>query len=284
MSFQNYKNVLQKIIKNNEIVSHICFYSWGEPLLHNELDKFIKLTHKKNIAVAISTNLSIRFEDRIQKLIMAEPDIIKISLSGFYKEAYDKTHTGGDINLVKSNLYKLKYLIDRYKKDILVDINYHKYIDNSGKNLKKFKELAKELNFMLSETYALIMPLERVIEYKKNPKLKDTLEIEKNLLVGIDDGINASKDEKFNISNCPFKKNQININADMTVPVCCLTFNREKSIVSNDFLEDDYKKINENKEKSKICIDCIKFNLPQYNMGLNKKKWDAIADKKIILD
>ena len=67
---------------------------------------------------------------------MAEPDIIKISLSGFYKEAYDKTHTGGDINLVKSNLYKLKYLIDRYKKDILVDINYHKYIDNSGKNLK----------------------------------------------------------------------------------------------------------------------------------------------------
>lgn len=284
MSFQNYKNVLQKIIKNNEIVSHICFYSWGEPLLHNELDKFIKLTHKKNIAVAISTNLSIRFEDRIQKLIMAEPDIIKISLSGFYKEAYDKTHTGGDINLVKSNLYKLKYLIDRYKKDILVDINYHKYIDNSGKNLKKFKELAKELNFMLSETYALIMPLERVIEYKKNPKLKDTLEIEKNLLVGIDDGINASKDEKFNISNCPFKKNQININADMTVPVCCLTFNREKSIVSNDFLKDDYEKINENKEKSKICVECIKFDLPQYNMGLNKKKWDAIADKKIILD
>ena len=137
---------------------------------------------------------------------------------------------------------------------------------------------------MLSETYALIMPLERVIEYKKNPKLKDTLEIEKNLLVGIDDGINASKDEKFNISNCPFKKNQININADMTVPVCCLTFNREKSIVSNDFLKDDYEKINENKEKSKICVECIKFDLPQYNMGLNKKKWDAIADKKIILD
>ena len=70
----------------------------------------------------------------------------------------------------------------------------------------------------------------------------------------------------------------------MTVPVCCLTFNREKSIVSNDFLKDDYKKINENKEKSKICVECIKFNLPQYNMGLNKKKWDAIADKKIILD
>ena len=135
-------------------------------MLHNELDKFIKLTHKKNIAVAISTNLSIRFEDRIQKLIMAEPDIIKISLSGFYKEAYDKTHTGGDINLVKSNLYKLKYLIDRYKKDILVDISTQ-YIDNSGKNLKKFKKLAKELNFMLSNFYALVMPLEKLLNIKK---------------------------------------------------------------------------------------------------------------------
>ena len=45
-----------------------------------------------------------------------------------------------------------------------------------------------------------------------------------------------------------------------------------------------YRKINENKEKSKICVECIKFDLPQYNMGLNKKKWNAIADKKIILD
>ena len=84
-------------------------------------------------------NLSIKFNDRIEKIIKANPDYLKVSLSGFYPKAYNSTHTGGDINLVKNNLVLIRKLIDEYKADTLIDINYHLYKDNSGENLKQME-------------------------------------------------------------------------------------------------------------------------------------------------
>ena len=123
------------------------------------------LFHDAGMAVGISTNLSHANFKNIERAIRAEPDYIKISISGYYPKAYDNTHQGGDINLVKSNLYKLEYLIRKHKINSLVDINYHLYKDNCGQNLSRMKELANELGFILSTVHALVMPLERVINY-----------------------------------------------------------------------------------------------------------------------
>ena len=76
----------------------------------------------------------------MEKIIKSEPDYLKVSLSGFYPEAYNNTHQGGDINLVKKNLYLMKELLDKYKTKTLVDINYHLYKDNSGENVNKIEE------------------------------------------------------------------------------------------------------------------------------------------------
>ena len=55
--------------------------------------------------------------------------------------------------------------------------------------------------------------------YKEGYPDEQTKQLEKNLLVGIDEGIKAS--ESINLHGiCPFKSNQMNINADLTVPVC----------------------------------------------------------------
>ena len=89
----------------------------------------------------------------------SNPDYVKISVSGYYPEAYNKTHQGGNINIVKSNLYKLAHVIEKGKHDTLIDINYHLYRDNSGRNLQKMQELAQELGFVISTVYALVMPL-----------------------------------------------------------------------------------------------------------------------------
>ena len=42
-------------------ISHISLYSWGEPLLHPYIDKIIDYVHQHNVAVALSSNLSIKF-------------------------------------------------------------------------------------------------------------------------------------------------------------------------------------------------------------------------------
>jgi len=284
MTLDTFAKVFEKVTYESNELTHISLYSWGEPLIHPYLHQIVDIVHEKDIAVALSSNLSLNLDSKFDKLIKSNPDYLKISLSGYYPEAYNATHQGGDITLVKSNLYKLRYLIDKYKASTLVDINYHLYRDNSGKNLKKMQALADELGFILSKTYALIMPLERVLNHLDGKPDYWTKKLKENLLVTIDEGIEASAKVKLPNNSCPFRENQININADLTVPICCTTFFREDTIVSKNYLNDDLTKINDSKSKITLCDRCMKENLPQYNMGFNQKKWKAIASKKNIVD
>ena len=282
---ETFEKVLDKILLESPSMSHLSLYSWGEPLLHPHIDKIVRLVQSKNISVALSTNLSLQFDRRIEKLIQANPDYLKISVSGYYPDAYNKTHQGGDINLVKSNLYRLRYLLDKYKSTTLVDINYHLYRDNNKKNLLKFKELSRELKFMISTTYALVMPLERVLNHLERKVDMQTKILSENLLVTIDEGIEASSSKRETKSNeCAFRENQIIINADLTVPVCCTVFHRQNNIVANNFLNASLSEISDNKQKIKTCSKCQNYNLPEYNMGLNKEKWDYYASEKKSLD
>lgn len=284
MTLASFKEVVDKITHETPDISHISLYSWGEPLLHPYIDEVVQYIHDKNVAVALSSNLSIRFDDRLERLIEKNPDYLKVSLSGYYPDAYNNTHEGGDINLVKSNLYRLRYLLDKYKANTLVDINYHLYRDNSGINLEKFRELANELGFVMSETYALVMPLERVLSYfEGNPDLQ-TQNLEENLLVTIREGVEASIKSRLPKNICPFRENQININADLSVPVCCTVFQRGENVVAQNFLESTLGQINQAKKSVITCDKCMQLALPEYNMGFNRAGWDAKAKLKTITD
>ena len=118
---------------------------------------------------------------------------------------YNSTHQGGDIDLVKSNLYRLKYILKKSGAHTLVDINYHLYKNNNKINQRRMEQLAKELGFLMSTTYALVMPLERVIDHCNDRTSEQTKELSKNLLVDINEGINASKDINLN-NSCPFRE------------------------------------------------------------------------------
>ena len=144
------------------------------------------------------------------------------------------------------------------------------------------QELVNELGFLMSTTYALVMPLERVIDHCNQNASEQTKELSKNLLVDIDEGINASKKISLD-GTCPFRENQININADLTVPICCLVFNREH-LVSNNYLDDSLISINNRKQEESLCNTCMQLNLPQYNMGFNKERWEEISSSKITED
>ncbi len=283
MSYENVHKVLTKIKKEAPLCTHVALYSWGEPFLHPKLDQIIQLFHESNIAVALSTNLSHENFDKILKPLKKNPENLKISLSGYFDKAYNNTHSGGDITLVKSNLYKLRYYIDKFKLSTHVDINYHLYRDNNGVNLEKMQNLAKELNFGLSTVHALVMPLERVFNHCDGSPDDQTKDLSNNLLVTIDEGIKASSEHPLDNGICPFRENQLNINADLTVPVCCLVFNRNH-LVSTNYLDTPIKDINLNKSCTDICTKCMQLKLPEYNMGFNKKGWNQYALEKTSAD
>ena len=284
MTIETFKSVFDKIINDTPSISNISLYNWGEPFLHPYLDKIIDYIHAKNVAVSLSSNLSIKFNDRIEKIIKANPDYLKVSLSGFYPKAYNSTHTGGDINLVKNNLVLIRKLIDEYKTDTLIDINYHLYKDNSGENLKQMENFANNLGFIISKTYALIMPVERVISYLEGNEDFEIKKLKNNLLVTVEEGIEASSKFPLPKNTCPYRENQIIINSDLTVPVCCTVWERKESIVAQNFLKTNINEINLNKKKIAMCQKCMDLRLPEYNMGLNQNGWAAYAKEKKISD
>jgi organic radical activating enzyme len=285
MSFDSYRQVIDKILAENEVVTHISLYSWGEPMLHPALPEMIEYLHERGIAAALSSNLSIKNEALLRKVMKRDPEYLKVSLSGYYPEAYNDTHQGGDIYLVRSNLIRLRHYIDYYQLNTVIDVNYHVYNNNNQLNLQKMQELCDELGFSLSKTFALVMPLERVIEKLEGKPSPSTLALEEKLLVNVEEGIQASNpDGQAGISGqCPFLENQTIINWDLSVPVCCTTFNRG-NIITDNFLESAIDQIESKKRQAPICTKCIEHGLPAYNLGLNRSKWEAIAAQKHSVD
>lgn len=284
MELDVFKSVFDKIVSDTPEVSHLSLYSWGEPLLHPYIADIVEYVHSKGVAVALSSNLSIRFESRLDELIQQQPDYLKVSVSGYFPEVYGSTHQGGDINLVKSNLYRLRYLIDKFKARTLVDINYHLYRNNSSVDIDQFRRLANELGFIISETYALVMPLERVLDHLDGKTDIQLKLLEENMLVTIDEGISASSVHRLPDGVCPFRENQVNINADLTVPVCCTVFHRDGTIVSNNFLTSTPDDILKAKSAVVVCDRCSQRALPEYNMGFNRPGWEKVAKAKLAID
>ena len=284
MTLETFKSVFDKVMEDSPSTSHISLYSWGEPLLHPYLSEIIDYVHESNVAVALSSNLSIKFRSRLDKIIQSNPDSLKISLSGFYPDAYNNTHQGGDIDLVKANLILIRKLIDKYNANTLVDINYHLYKDNCGINIDEMEKFADNLGFVVSKTYALVMPLERVISHIEGKPDLQTKLLKDNLLVTIDEGIEASSKSILPENSCPFRENQININADLSVPICCTVWQRDENVVAKNFLESNLDEINKNKKNVDLCNKCMKLRLPEYNMGLNKNGWEEYAKQKTVTD
>lgn len=176
----------------------------------------------------------------------------------------------------------MKYYIDKYDAKILVDVNYHLYRNNNKKNLDKIRELCDELGFLLSTTYALVMPLERVIDYCNHKPSKDTTKLRELLLVDIDEGIEASN--KIKIDSCPFIENQTNISWDLTVPLCCTVIERENKLLADNFLDISSVQLKEIKKRQMLCIECMSLGLPAYNMGFNSAGWRLAAEQKTSTD
>ena len=104
-------------------------------------------------------------DKNLKALVKAEPDSFRISLSGFYQKNYKETHRGGDIRQVKSNMYRLRHLMDQYSSKTTVQVLYHVYKHNAGDDLLMMVKLCEELNFNLDPVWAFLMPLEKCIDY-----------------------------------------------------------------------------------------------------------------------
>ena len=147
------EEILCKIDREIPQTPAIYLFSLGEPLLNPHLPELIRLVHAHGYLAVVSSNLSLRAD--LEELVESEPDILKISVSGFSQEVYRTTHAGGNVGLVKENMQRLAELIREHDRRILVTTGYHVYNNNDGTELENMKRFSEELGFLFQPVKAM---------------------------------------------------------------------------------------------------------------------------------
>jgi len=102
MSLEKFCAVLDKA--KSEGYRRIGLYSWTEPFLNRTLQDYVLEVKKRNLPCEISTTLSLRRIDNLEATLLAKPDLIYVSISGWDQATYQINHVGGNLSHVLANL------------------------------------------------------------------------------------------------------------------------------------------------------------------------------------
>src|SRR5262245_13408597 len=86
-------------------VAGVALFNWTEPLLHPAVHELIAVVRARAIHCSISTNLNVLRDPDL--LMRANPDWLRVSVSGFTQEVYARGHAAGDVEVVKTNMRRL---------------------------------------------------------------------------------------------------------------------------------------------------------------------------------
>ena len=275
MSLDVYKLILEKISKEHPGEKiFIDLYNWGEPGIHKHLGEIIKLTHTFGYGVGISSNLNV-FAD-MKAAVWAQPDYIRISLSGYFNEVYQQTHKGGDINVVKANMYLLRHWIDKSQSKTIVQVGFHIYKSNFPLDFTKMRELCDELGFIFAPTIAALMPVEKAVLAVDGKPLPGHDELLNNLVVSMGERVAMLSKERIKYPDCQYRQKRTTINFDGSVPLCCATFEQEQIIATN-FLEVSRSELTERKYAHSFCKKCQHRSLDMVYTGAEQHLVEAKA-------
>ncbi len=102
MHFDTYTKVIDEI---RDYCIWLSLYSWGEPFLNKEIDKFVAYAHQAKIATIISSNLNKPLTPQMaESLIRAGLDVLIVSIDGTTQEVYEQYRVTGRLDRVIDNL------------------------------------------------------------------------------------------------------------------------------------------------------------------------------------
>ena len=102
MHFDLYKKTIDEI---KDYCILLSLYSWGEPFLNKEIDKYVSYANQANITTMISSNLNKPLTPEMaEKLIHSGLDVLIISIDGTTQEVYEVYRVGGQLERVLDNV------------------------------------------------------------------------------------------------------------------------------------------------------------------------------------
>jgi MoaA/NifB/PqqE/SkfB family radical SAM enzyme len=258
MDFGLFEKIIAKIRRESPSLRPIVnLYNWGEPLLHPDLPKMIALLRREGIKSSLSSNLNIK--RGLEDVIAADPDELKISISGFTDETYGKTHVRGDLDLLKTNMRAVRTFIDKYRASTRVWAGHHIYKSNQHQ-APAVRQFCQELGFAYHPIAAFYMPLERLMDHLQGKANPNDQGIVDDLLYHPAERQKAAAAGHGGSFDCELRFNQTVINHDGSVALCCTVYDKE-NMLDTQFLEADFAEIERRKYAHPFCETCFKQHL-----------------------
>jgi organic radical activating enzyme len=248
-----FEQIIDQIVREKGIKqTEIWLFNWGEPLLHPDLPLFIQIVHRHGLTCQISSNLNV--EQGIKKLAEVDPDVLKISLSGFTTSTYPITHKGGNIHLVKANMYRLRYYLDNFDSTTRVWVGHHQYRSTAA-HTNAVRELCNELDFEYQPIQAFYQPLEKLLSLVQGKMDVATDPVLKDLLIHPLHNLAHIRAHRSGMYDCELRFNQTVINFDGSVALCCGVYD-EKNMLGVHFMETTLEEREELKYSHPFCGTC----------------------------
>jgi hypothetical protein len=260
MDVDRFRRVIDKIVSWHDRSQHLFvdLYNWGEPTLHPHLATIVTELKRRDIGCGLSSNLNVFPGAR--EVLKADPDYLRVSLSGYYNETYQRTHANGDINAVKSNMYRLRELLDRYQTRTVVQVGFHVYRTNFPRDFFKMRELCDELGFLFDPVIAAFMPAEKAAESVDGRIAEADRDLHERLVISPAKTAEIYKTDGVSVADCQYRKNRTTINFDGSVSLCCAVYDQDK-IIADDILTIAPEELTARKYRQPFCGTCMARNL-----------------------
>ncbi len=256
MALELFERILDKIeVERGADRPEIWLFNWGEPLLHPELGALIGAVKRRGLSCQLSTNLNVH--QGLRELARANPDRLKISLSGYTAERYARTHARGNLRLVKANMHLLRYWLDEAGATTRVWVGHHLYKGGEAE-IPAVKALCDELGFDHHPIAAFYQPLERLVDLLEGHGQPDPVmdELIEHPLVYLP-RIRATRSERH---DCELRFNQTVINHDGSVALCCSVYDKP-NMLGLDFLGTPQAELEAAKYHHPFCSTCMQHGL-----------------------
>ena len=263
-------------------VTNFALYNWTEPFIHPDLPEMIRVVKAHDIGCDLSTNLNLG--KQIDKVVAANPDVIKISVSGFNQENYGITHHGGDIEVVKANMKRLAASKKAHKSSTRIIVIFHRYLKNQQEELD-MRELAASLGFDFTTYWAYLMPLEKnlaFLGYRNG--MPDFNEGDKALVnrlaLPLLQAIEVARTSQ--VSDCRLRERQMAINSEGKVMLCCSVFDQSRYELAP-YLDTPLDELQTMKYAHSMCSSCMKEGL-HVLMTYGDKRLEDLALENVRLN
>lgn len=185
MTLEQFKNILRQI----PTLKDLQINGLGEPLLHPDIFKMIRLAADKGINVSMNSNATIIDEEKGKELVASGLKLLKISMDTTDPKTYQSIRKGNFENAIKGikNIVATRKNSGEKRPSIWFNsIILSQNIDELGKILKLADELEiDQVRFKPIDTFDLYKSDDLVVENKKLiEQLKKAREENKNLKIG----------------------------------------------------------------------------------------------------